>query len=302
MVKQIVCPLVFLAVLLLAFAQMFYTMEQTPNAVLYCKDVCTIGDFFFAAYLLLLRNPQEIGLVLSDDIDHNFVGIISLLGIFTFLAMLIFLSVLRLILVDVRIVGANEIALDTFWVGMLNSYYMTKDISSCMRVSTISDGRSVEHKWRKMGEERTSLYGAHMKFLPKLTHSYMYDYWKYLADAFPNSQMNNADHRHNFRARLQILGHIWILRFVGMVILPAWFVLGLATLGILWPPQVRMWLFCPGRRWKENLQLSTKTTGEIFYKGRNSKKRLRAVHERSEGLKNEILDLKQKLSEVLPKK
>ena len=33
--------------------------------------------------------------------------------------------------------------------------------------------------------------------------------------------------------------------FVGLFVLPIWFTLGLLTLGLLWPPQIRRWIFCP---------------------------------------------------------
>ena len=33
--------------------------------------------------------------------------------------------------------------------------------------------------------------------------------------------------------------------FWALFILPIWFALGLITLGLLWPPQIRRWLFCP---------------------------------------------------------
>jgi hypothetical protein len=39
----------------------------------------------------------------------------------------------------------------------------------------------------------------------------------------------------------------WPLRMACLIVAPIWLVLGLATCGLLWPPQVRRWLFRPAR-------------------------------------------------------
>lgn len=33
--------------------------------------------------------------------------------------------------------------------------------------------------------------------------------------------------------------------FLALFVVPIWFALGLFTLGLLWPPQIRRWIFCP---------------------------------------------------------
>ena len=50
---------------------------------------------------------------------------------------------------------------------------------------------------------------------------------------------------------------LFITGFLALFVLPIWFALGLFTLGLLWPPQIRRWLFFP--RSNNDNELSPKT-------------------------------------------
>lgn len=85
-------------------------------------------------------------------------------------------------------------------------------------------------------------------------------------------------------------------RMIAIFVLPLWFIFGIISLGVLWPPQVRKWLFCPNLNTHERHSINDKQKRINF--DNVLKDDVKRVCHRVQNLESEINDVKQDISNM----
>lgn len=236
-IRRLVAFLICLIIILVAFSRMMFTLyyrsdycetnnpwitkyTNSTNSTEYLADLqcdrlekhhwCTSWDSFLAIYTQLL-----------GEVDETVFGkkkfAIILFAIFMFLAVILLANVLIAIVTDSYKTIQNERAAIIFW---------TKRLDFIAEMDAIANGPWKEKFCKTMrigkGSEKAT-------FGKKL--------WDNLMDLFKDDQLDDG------LPFFESIIHM-CLRFLTMAfIIPAWVFLGIVTMGILWPPQIREFIF-----------------------------------------------------------
>ena len=202
-------PAVAASILLATFAQMFYTLAQID-----CVDalgdlgVCTVPESYRLVYYLLVGEPI-VDLGSDTQIASAMIALVTLFGT---VMLLLGLGILSMVFVVGSKWDLDNIVLASFWEPKL-----TVVLFACGPVSGSSRNRSasrLESAWTvatSILSGREDVKGT---------------YWYACFTQKP--------------AVVKAL--YWV---VTAIIVPLWIVAGLLTFGMLWPPQVRRFLFRP---------------------------------------------------------
>ena len=235
-----------LVVVLIAFSQSFYSNFQGTEVCQdvddndYANDFCSWSDSYLKVYDMM-QNPD------LTDFD-SITGKILYIS-FTFAIVIALLNVLIGIVCNTYDQLAEKGGHTVFW---LNRLVMVNELDGLKR--------NLRYFFC------CQFYFSPTKQKERMQVHYIDGYdlgggraiWEILMVSFENVN-------YNFRKRLRIvekykeaglqlyLDHRLdskndppvFARFVGIQVIPIWFFLGLVTLGLLWPPQVRSWMFCP---------------------------------------------------------
>eukprot|EP00978_Attheya_sp_CCMP212_P010644 scaffold25922_cov55-Attheya_sp.AAC.2 len=257
MARNFVFPLILLTGLAIAFAQMFYTLSETTWNL--CSDideldgytVCSMYDAYIMVYLILIGTP----IVNTNDDATTPAGVMVLVVLFSIFAFLLLLNIIVSVVLEASNLNVNEIAANGFWEPVLTFLYMTKlGPLFCGAMGGKWEATSQtnsENAFQKKKKQRTRI-----PKLPSSTSSdAFYDrlegMWNFFSCAFSMNSNSKVWYMCGGQARTTWFGRFCI-QVLALLILPIWFLVGLATLGLLWPPQIRRWLLRPSLTSRSN--------------------------------------------------
>jgi hypothetical protein len=243
-VQRLVAFLLALVVILVGFAQMFVTVFQgSPQCVEYLslagEDFDTRMDAYFPfcdfwnallkVYTMLLGEVDETLFVSSKAATWLFVA-------FMFLVVILLANVLIAIVTDRYVVIKNQRAQIVFWSNRLDYVaeidlissgpWITKVISALQCRCCIGGPRERALNTQQDIEDD---YAANLK------DTFGQGAWKNLIALYEDQDLSALS--------LEFYCYL-VFRFAaGIFLIPLWLIVGLASAGFLWPPQVREWLF-----------------------------------------------------------
>ena len=194
-------------VLVIAFAQSFYTLLQLDCAsALATTPVCTVRDSYRVVYMLIRGESLVDSTGINQFSEHATVLVASFLSLFA----VFLLAVLVTILTASSMLDFEQIALRSYWEPILgfilSTGTLTKEQDASRQKNTFEVKKA--HIWDLFTQ---TLVGGVPKMVGGL---FVYPLRSYVMT--------------------------WI---IAIFIIPLWFILGLFSLGLLWPPQLRRYLF-----------------------------------------------------------
>ena len=266
--NRMVPPLICAAALVVGSAQCFYTLLQLEcTDALGISPVCSVRDSYRVVYMLFRGEPVVDPTGTADFSTGAIVLVASVLGLFVVLL----LALLVTILISASHLDFDLIALSSYWEPKLAFVLSSADFG----VSRTSRGGDEDH---------------HYSFTAKQARAWDV-YVQTLLGGEPEKGANWFARPLHSKALTYI---------VAVFVVPIWILLGLATLGLLWPPQLRRWLFRPQLQIAKSRQSNsagvaakqTTTTSDI----RNEIMQMKMMsYERSNDLENELRELKEML-------
>lgn len=204
-------PLIMAAMGIVGMSQVFYTLGECGDG-----DGCSLSEAYTTVYWMILGQPvfdNEDDRVLSD-------GMIAILIIFTLLWIWWIVSVVVMSVTETHQLDREQIALKWYWEPKV----------ALTVFSRVKDGK--EKQPRRESPP-----------LIRVASNEMERTWQILASSLQGSgnQIKGGDR--NWDSSLNRPGRRCTTRLLAMILLPIWFVAGFVTLGLLWPPQLRRWLF-----------------------------------------------------------
>jgi hypothetical protein len=260
--KGLVFPLLTGAALFIAFSQCFYTLLQLD-----CSDalggppVCTERDAYRVVYYIIRGIPIAAPTE-PVQLSNNAVFLVALL-----VAILLTFCTAALVTVFVSSASVNfdEIALASYWEPKLASVVAPEDFHLERLAAT-----SRRNPWSaKLGEMWDAANKVAKKDETGNTHWY----------ALPQ------------RSSL-----VFLYTFL---LVPLWCIVGFLSFGLLWPYQVREWLFRPDRATASSRSKPTTVSGQVSADAFSLREEIadlkHSSSERSSEMKREIRQLKELL-------
>jgi len=230
-IRRLLAFLVSLGIILLAFAQMFYTVFQQTDA---CKSdssdpdydivleqvrcdastlepYCTYGNSFLSVYTMLLGEVDD------TQFKGSRVGT-TLFIIFMFLVVILLANVLIAIVTDSYRVIQDQQAAVVFW---------TNRLDFVAEMDAIANGPF----WRLCGFKKKEAYLESAR----QQATFGKEAWKQIMDLYED-ELEDGLVTFDFWAYT-------FLRVVAAILIPLWVLVGALTFGWLWPPQVREAVF-----------------------------------------------------------
>jgi len=200
--------------------QCFYEGE-TGNGEM---NICSLWDSFKIVYLMVIGE----GLIGAEASSED--ATIILLLVFVVLVFIIILHTVSLTILNLQSLGVKDTMVESFWSPMLTHVLLIHQL-------------------------RNTFCLGGKRFLP-LT-SRLEDMWDYMIVSYSDVDIKDTKWWYLQRdlGKSHFFGKKWFVRIVGFLIIPIWFCIGLATLGILWPPQIRQWIFQVGMDKKDLVAL-----------------------------------------------
>jgi len=244
MAKRLISPLIVLSVFTLAFMQMVYmvhTRDNTNGQCLYEEGningeslkICSLWDSFKIVYLLVIGE----GFIGAEASSDN--ATIILLLVFVVLAFVLILHTISLSIVHLQRTGVKSAMVDSFWSPMLTHILLVRSLSEvfCCGSRSSEPGSSNQHYATRSAATHSCN--------PSSISSRLENMWDYILVSYSDVDIKDTKWWYLQRdlGRSHLLGKKWFVRIVGAFIVPIWICLGIVTLGILWPPQVRWWIF-----------------------------------------------------------
>jgi hypothetical protein len=227
-------PLCVAAMGIVATSQVLYTLQDCPTTATGEVGMCTLSDAYAVVYGMMLGEPVPMITAGEDDGDVPNGGysaaVVATVIVFTVLWIWWILSAACATLTEVHRLDRNQLALAWYW---------EPKIALAIMATGIGDHGKTKKRTKKISDA------------PSLMDRYcdgMERCWDILTSVLRDGEgrsSNSTINRHwnawCFRSRLTVV----ITGCVSVVILPIWLAAGLLTMGLLWPPQVRRWLFRP---------------------------------------------------------
>ncbi|EEC43260.1 predicted protein [Phaeodactylum tricornutum CCAP 1055/1] len=234
-VRRLAAFLLALGLILVAFAQMFYTVFQQTD---YCRNqpqndldydlilaetrcdastlrpYCGFWTSFLSVYTMLLGEVDE------DDFESSGVAM-ALFVIFMFLVVILLANVLIAIVTDSYKVIQYQRAAIVFW---------TNRLDFVAEMDAIANGPWKSRVKKSLGMLDQDEDGAQQRDV------FGKDLWKQIMDLFEDDSFDGM-------STVDFIAFA-LLRVVACVfIIPMWLLLGIVTVGWFWPPQVREAVF-----------------------------------------------------------
>jgi hypothetical protein len=213
----------------LAFMQMVYIIHTRNNANSQCLDeggtvngeslnICSLWDSFKIVYLLVIGEGFIVAEASSGD------ATIVLLLVFVVLAFILILHTVSLTILNLQASGVKDTMVESFWSPMLTHVLLIHQLNDIFCFG---------------GNGRKPCFSL---------NSRLEDMWDYMIVSYSDVDIRDTKWWYLQRdlGQSHLLGKKWFVRMVGFFVIPIWFCIGLATLGILWPPQIRQWIFQVG--------------------------------------------------------
>jgi hypothetical protein len=239
-VQRLAAFLMALTIILIAFAQMFYTVfQQTDycNEVLYSPEdenrneiilddtrcderllrpYCSFWDSFLSVYTMLLGEVDE------RDFEDSSVATAFFI-IFMFLVVILLANVLIAIVTDSYKVIQDQRAAIVFW---------TNRLDFVAEMDAVANG-----PWKSRLKKAVGLGGTDSSRITSRSRAvFGKDLWKQIMDLFED------DIDEGFLS-FDFFAYVFLRVLAAFFIIPFWLFLGVFTAGWLWPPQVREAVF-----------------------------------------------------------
>lgn len=218
--RALVWPLVIGGMGIVGMSQILYTLQDCNQVIaevteVDVAEVCQIQDAYTTVYWMILGQP-----ILGGEDENGASSVptstIVVLTSFTLLWLWWLVSVLLLAVSEAYHLDRYQIARTWFWEPKV--------------ALTVYAAPRKEQLYER----------------PTLTQSYcsrMERTWSILTASLMGSGDRKRRNAHWDAWWLRPGFPVWITRLLAVILLPVWLVVGVATLGILWPPQVRRWIF-----------------------------------------------------------
>ena len=242
-VRRLSAFLVCLSVILLAFAQMFTTIfrqsdycinqpnNELSDAIILAQTKCDAGqlasyctfcDAFLGVYTMLLGEVDE-----SPFIDYSVA--LALFVIFMFLVVILLANVLIAIVTDSYRVIQDQKAAIVFW---------TNRLDFVAEMDAIANGpwTIIFLKiWRCFCKAKSRDEVDEMDEMDMNSFT-MKQFWSNIMELY-------EEEGHEGMLSINFLAYTFLRIFCALILIPCWLLLGLLTMGYLWPPQIRIYLF-----------------------------------------------------------
>lgn len=208
---HIVCPLIVAGALIVCFAQCFHTLLQLECSEAFgISVVCSVRDAYRIVYMLIRGEPL---------LDHTGLSTLSTEAVFLVSSFLVIFAIFLLALFVTVFIAATRLDFDVI---AIHSYWEPK----LAFVLTSGDFGSPESngKFKQHGD----LAGKHACI------------WDTMMFTIFGGEPIKGENWYAMPTKSKILA--WL---ISVVTVPVWLTLGLISMGVLWPPQVRIWIFRP---------------------------------------------------------
>lgn len=227
--KNLFIFMISLAMILIAFAQMFLIVfRKTPVCSETCLSEnesfphCSFNRSFLKVYTMMLGEIGEV-----NRYQQSLTAQILYIA-FVFVVVILLSNVLIAIVTDSHSVVKNERAEMVFWSNRLD-FVAEMDTIGAMKKRLWA--RVFRSDYSVQGQDDTDPERQQQSW----TDSFR-DYWTNLTDFLKEVHSDNT-------SILEYYLFLFLRLIVVLLVIPIWIGLGLITAGILWPPQVREWLF-----------------------------------------------------------
>ena len=207
LLSALVWPLCVAAMGFFAASQVLYTLED-------CIDgrICSLSESYKLIYSTMIGHP-----VLAANDDYEVPSVIFVIVLlFTILCLWWIVSVIAIIVTEASRMDRQQLSLAWYWEPKSTLTVLT---STGSKQTKISESPSLVAQYCDGSEK----------------------YWHIFSSAL-RGEMSDV---HWDACCFQSTPMLMFTGFLAFFVLPIWFVLGLLTLGVLWPPQIRRWIFCP---------------------------------------------------------
>jgi hypothetical protein len=252
---RLVWPSVTAGALFVAFAQCFYTLLQLDCSEVATRPAaCTIRDGYRIVYMLI----RGASLVDPTGRERLSTETVALLSLFLVIFAIFALALLVTVIVASSQIDYDHIAVKSYWEPKLAFALCAQDFGLVKR------GESVGLKG--FDTRKSQL-------------------WDFFVSAMRGEEPEK--------------GNVWFLRhqpckflrcIPAIVILPIWVMCGAVSGGLLWPPQLRIWLFSP-RHFRGKPMVEQSGSGLIDI--RNDIAQMKNMtHDRSTQVEEALLELR----------
>jgi len=256
-VQRLFAFLLAVAVILLAFAQMFFivytdtvccstnTTDMTNMNITNFTNEGKADDFPHCSfqYSLLKVYTMMMGEIGSESrYSDNLVAQI-LYVLYAFLVVILLSNVLIAIVTDSYEIIQNDRAAIVFWSNRLDFVAEMDGISSFFKQRILCMGektKGVPGAPSKVQEGPNGTLAWHDDDAHKGSYDGFREAWKSIMLLFESNFYDDVDLSPN---KIEFWVYLCYQGFALIVIIPVWIFLGFITAGILWPPQVREFLF-----------------------------------------------------------
>lgn len=215
---MILWPIIFASIFIVGFAEMFWTISQVDcDESLGNSPMCSLRHAYQFVYYIISGEP----VVPMGSLETLSAGMTVLVATFSLLLFLLFLCILVVVIVVASKCDVESVALDTYWEPKLAFVLSSQD-------SRIAATR---HK--------TGLSLPQSSRMDRLV-ARLAELW----DIQTGILFGNKKDRHWYVRSSSGWQNCCMMIFAALF-LPLWLVAGFITLGFLWPPQVRQYLFSP---------------------------------------------------------
>ena len=259
--------LVAFGAVIVAFGQMLYTVFQTNcEGAIVQSSVCSVRDSYRVIYLLLR------GESLGDETGAAQMSpqAISMVVTFLFFVCLVLIGLFAIIVLVTGHADVDDLARRSYWEPMMAYVMSMNSLGMCGRSHRRTCGDSLSGKLGVLWDALTFRYTG----------------------------------RETAKANSWFIRpcYSWLLTTLSVLIIPVWFVLGLATLGFLWPPQLRRALFRPSTLWQRRRSVGrgAESTSQQINALRSETLKFKVLsYDRMVSMEKELRDLKDLLAAAL---
>ena len=206
LLSVLVWPLCIAAMGFFAASQVLFTLEDCTEG-----GICSLSEAYEFIYLTSIGNP-----VLTDTDYEVSTEIFVIALLFTILFLWWIVSVMAAIVSEASRLDRRQLSLTWYWEPKASLTVLT---SAGNKNTKISESPSRVEQYCNISEK----------------------YWHIFSSALRGERSDVYWDAWCFRSTPTLI----FTGFGALFILPIWFAMGFFTLGLLWPPQIRRWLFCP---------------------------------------------------------
>ena len=208
-IRTLFWPFTLAALGVVAMSQVLVTLEDCVDGT-----VCSLADAYATIYWIIVGEPI-IGVGEFSAFENPMsTSMIVLLMFYTLLMLFWVVSIIAMTVSEAHRLDRQQIALQWFWAPKV-----TLTVNSRL-------------PFKEATEDRTTCMERYCDFMERLCHV--------LSSSIRGGHLKGEVYWDAWCFRP---GFIYLTRLMALIIFPIWFCLGIVTLGFLWPPQLRRWLF-----------------------------------------------------------